>query len=91
MKQAKNKNIAIRTVRAMNYDIKLATEIERFTLALFEVTDTGENTVVLEPKENYFFAARPHITRRQLAYALRSIAYKIQHHKEGLLDEASKA
>lgn len=68
------------------HHVEMGRNIERLKFYLEKVLDSTEYDdeveLTVEPQMLYFFAQTPHITRKELAKGLRSIAYKIQHGDE---------
>ena len=74
-----NFEIVVGLSSASTYDIDRETEMQRFTLAIMNVLTADDTYITMQPAQQLFFMQAPRISRKGLAKALRSIAYKIQH------------
>jgi hypothetical protein len=77
------KKIGLQIENERAFDIKSHEHFQRLSFDMSEIVEINETKkeiiATIKPIKKFYFAEAPFITRRGLARALRSIAYKIQH------------
>ena len=76
------KNICVLAGKKKSYNLELEKEIHEMEMYIVDILKEDKSELQGEVKQQLFFKYEPHITRRDLARILRSLAYKIQHYED---------